>query len=62
MRFFVAIAVTLVLSTCSMGPAQDPYQLVACTVDVQCRQGQVCFPDGCGDPGKNIVVEVTGNG
>ncbi len=34
----------------------------ACVTDFQCEEGQVCFPDGCGDPGQNIVVEITGNG
>jgi hypothetical protein len=28
-------------------------------VDAQCGAGRVCFPDGCGDPGNGIVVEVT---
>jgi hypothetical protein len=29
-----------------------------CTGDEQCGDGQVCFADGCGDPGEGIVVEV----
>jgi hypothetical protein len=32
-----------------------------CDNDSQCRGGEVCFPDGCGDPGKDIAVEVTAN-
>ncbi|WP_240359373.1 carboxypeptidase-like regulatory domain-containing protein [Pyxidicoccus trucidator] len=38
----------------------DPSQLV-CSSDDQCALNEVCFPDGCGDPGRDIVVEVTPN-
>lgn len=32
-----------------------------CTSDEECTvPGQLCFAEGCGDPGKNIVVEVEG--
>lgn len=37
------------------GPAES-----ACTSDAQCESGQICFAEGCGDPGTGIVVEVTG--
>jgi hypothetical protein len=36
----------------------DPSQLV-CRSDAECGLNEVCFPDGCGDPGRDIVVEVT---
>nr|WP_211194769.1 carboxypeptidase-like regulatory domain-containing protein [Pyxidicoccus fallax] len=38
----------------------DPSQLV-CRSDAECAVNEVCFPDGCGDPGRDIVVEVTPN-
>ncbi|WP_426752427.1 carboxypeptidase regulatory-like domain-containing protein [Myxococcus sp. Y35] len=38
----------------------DPSQLV-CRADTDCAHNEVCFPDGCGDPGRDIVVEVTPN-
>lgn len=33
----------------------------SCSDDSQCGEGQVCFPDGCGDPTENIAVEVVPN-
>lgn len=32
-----------------------------CFTDAECTPGLVCFPDGCGDPGTGLVVEVTGD-
>lgn len=32
----------------------------ACTSDNDCAEGQLCYAEGCGDPGKNVVVEVSG--
>lgn len=36
-------------------------QVPTCTSDDQCAEGQVCFADGCGDPGRDLVVEITAN-
>jgi hypothetical protein len=41
--------------------ASNKIDLPICMVDSQCSTGQVCFPDGCGDPGEGIVVEITGD-
>ncbi|WP_241759293.1 carboxypeptidase-like regulatory domain-containing protein [Pyxidicoccus parkwayensis] len=38
----------------------DPSQLV-CSSDAECGVNEICFPDGCGDPGRDIVVEVVPN-
>ncbi|WP_157823930.1 carboxypeptidase-like regulatory domain-containing protein [Melittangium boletus] len=38
----------------------DPFDFfIGCRSDEECGGGAVCFADGCGDPGKNIVVEIT---
>ncbi|MDP2272320.1 MAG: carboxypeptidase-like regulatory domain-containing protein [Archangium sp.] len=47
----------LLLSACAtsyVGP------VASCTSNEQCDSGQLCFAEGCGDPGKNIVVEIEG--
>lgn len=47
----------LVLAACSSnGPPEERF----CASDSECQSGQLCFAEGCGDPGKNIVVEVEG--
>lgn len=33
----------------------------SCTTDAECGAPLVCFIDGCGDPGRDIVVEVVAN-
>lgn len=37
------------------------YQPAPCQSDDECGAGQICFPEGCADPGVGIVVEVTGS-
>ncbi|MBK7863271.1 MAG: carboxypeptidase regulatory-like domain-containing protein [Archangiaceae bacterium] len=32
-----------------------------CVLDSDCPGAQVCFQDGCGDPGSNLYIEVTGD-
>jgi hypothetical protein len=39
----------------------NPMDARLCSTDSECGEGQVCFMDGCGDPGQGLVVEVTGN-
>lgn len=43
----------------SCGSPSAP-SIPTCTTDSDCNSGLVCFPDGCGDPTRNLAVEVTG--
>jgi hypothetical protein len=53
----LALALVAVVTGCSgEGPQLEPI----CTTDDECPSAQLCFAEGCGDPGKNIVVEVEG--
>ncbi|HYO54540.1 carboxypeptidase regulatory-like domain-containing protein [Archangium sp.] len=54
----VLLAAALVTG-CAVGDAGDTF--IGCRGDSDCGDEEVCFPDGCGDPGKNIVVEVVAN-
>ncbi|HVG59827.1 MAG TPA: carboxypeptidase regulatory-like domain-containing protein [Hyalangium sp.] len=46
---------------CAYLPADPNGSNLVCRNDAECGEGQVCFLDGCGDPGQHIVVEVTPN-
>lgn len=52
------LLVALVMG-CAAGDYGAPF--IGCRSDDECGDNKVCFPDGCGDPGKNIVVEVVPN-
>lgn len=52
-------AAVLLLVGCS-GVYREPSP--SCASDDDCGAGLICFAEGCGDPGKGIVVEVAGNG
>ncbi|MFP2932410.1 hypothetical protein ACLESO_46130 [Pyxidicoccus sp. 3LG] len=54
------VAVSLVAGCALLEKEPDPSTLV-CRSDNECGASEVCFPDGCGDPGRDIVVEVTPN-
>jgi hypothetical protein len=54
-----ALPAIVVLAACAPGGFEN--LIPACMSDSQCGSGQVCFADGCGDPGGGLVVEVTGN-
>ncbi|MDX2015457.1 MAG: carboxypeptidase-like regulatory domain-containing protein [Myxococcaceae bacterium] len=41
---------------CTGGPSDPP----PCLTDNDCQAGLVCFVDGCGDPTRDLAVEVTG--
>lgn len=47
----------IVLASCNWTP--PPVDRM-CSADDQCPSTQLCFAEGCGDPGKGIVVEVEG--
>ncbi len=55
------LALALVGAGCALLPDSHAESLLVCRSDAECAEGQVCFADGCGDPGKDIVVEVTAN-
>lgn len=46
---------------CAYLPSEPELSTLVCRNDAECAEGQVCFLDGCGDPGQHIVVEVTPN-
>ncbi len=52
----------MALATAGCGASDDiyPYE-ISCRADSDCQGDEVCFIDGCGDPGRNIVVEVVPN-
>ncbi len=49
--------VSALLAGCG-SPESGLSQFDYCSSDDECAGTQVCFPDGCGDPGSNIAVEV----
>lgn len=49
----------LVLAGCSANRSLSALPQ-ACASDDECPTGQLCYAEGCGDPGKNVVVEVSG--
>lgn len=58
MKALRALAFLLVLGGCSRASLFPPQ--VMCNTDEECPSSQLCFAEGCGDPGKGIVVEVEG--
>lgn len=55
MRPTTAIAL-LLCGACASAPGDPP----RCVTDNDCAAGLVCFADGCGDPTRGLVVEITG--
>ncbi|WP_224369941.1 carboxypeptidase-like regulatory domain-containing protein [Hyalangium versicolor] len=55
------LALVLAGAGCAYLPDEPKASELVCRNDSECAAGQVCFLDGCGDPGQHIVVEVTPN-
>jgi hypothetical protein len=55
------LALALAGFGCAYLPTEPDESRLVCRNDAECAEGQVCFLDGCGDPGEHIVVEVTPN-
>jgi Carboxypeptidase regulatory-like domain len=53
------LALALAGFGCAYLPSEPEESTLVCRNDAECAEGQVCFLDGCGDPGQHIVVEVT---
>jgi hypothetical protein len=53
------VLLAVLVTGCADG-AMD-FASITCHSDSECGAEQVCFPEGCGDPGQNIVVEVVPN-
>ena len=58
LTWLVLLSAALVTG-CGAAYGTDP--VLGCRSDSDCDSDEVCFIDGCGDPGKNIVVEVVPN-
>lgn len=54
----LVLLTTALVTGCGFG---DPDPVLGCRGDSDCDSDEVCFIDGCGDPGRNIVVEVVPN-
>ncbi|MCY1047484.1 carboxypeptidase regulatory-like domain-containing protein [Corallococcus sp. bb12-1] len=54
----LALALWVSGAGCGLLPEDEPPDQLVCRSDAECAAGQVCFVDGCGNPGGDIVVEV----
>lgn len=57
-RLATCVLLAALATGCAAGDFGDTF---GCLSDDECGDNKVCFPDGCGDPGRNIVVEVVPN-
>lgn len=56
----IAIGVLVCLGGCA-GAAFAPTERLSCSSNDECSGNQLCFPDGCGDPGVGLAVEISAN-
>jgi hypothetical protein len=54
MMRFLPLALCALLAGC----AGKPSPLATCRSDLECSENEICFPEGCADPGGGLVVEV----
>jgi hypothetical protein len=54
---FAVLALLLLAGCDALFGTQGPV-LPPCQSDAECGAGAVCFPDGCGDPGRNLALVV----
>ncbi|MBU8894555.1 carboxypeptidase-like regulatory domain-containing protein [Corallococcus sp. M34] len=59
LRIATWVAVALGAPACGLIDDSTKAAQLVCASDAECGPKQVCFADGCGDPGRDIVVEVT---
>lgn len=59
MKRALAFTCAALLAACASGGPSAP--VAPCVTNDECGSGQLCFAEGCGDPGKGIVVEVGGD-
>ncbi len=57
-RLLTAATVACLLGVGCMGSTFEPS---ACSDDSQCGAGMLCWPEGCVDANRNLVIEVTAN-
>jgi hypothetical protein len=56
MSMIARASLVVLVSACSTSPGSPP----PCLTDADCVSGNICFVDGCGDPTRDLAVEVTG--
>jgi hypothetical protein len=61
MRLMPRVLLALAGAGCAYLPDTPKESTLVCRNDAECSGGEVCFLDGCGNPGQFIVVEVTPN-
>ncbi|WNG47808.1 carboxypeptidase regulatory-like domain-containing protein [Archangium minus] len=58
-RLTTSVLLAALVAGCAPGHDYDTF--IGCRSDSECDEDEVCFIDGCGNPGKDIVVEVVPN-
>jgi hypothetical protein len=59
-RLTTSVLLAALVAGCAAGEPDSSY-FIGCRSDDECGAAKVCFIDGCGDPGRNIMVEVVPN-
>jgi hypothetical protein len=56
-KHITAALIAVLMAACSVRPEGVPAP--PCVADNECSDGQLCFAEGCSDPGKGVVAEIT---